>query len=304
MPVQKFLLVVAGPTASGKTSTAIRLAQHFHSVILSADSRQFYREMNIGTAKPTPAELAAVPHYFIDTLHIEEDYSVGAFERDALALLEQLYREHDLVVLAGGSGLYIRALCAGLDDFPEVPKAVRQHFEQLHAQQGLPALQAALQSADPVYYAQVDQQNPSRLIRALSVCEVSGQPYSSFLGRKAADRPFQPIYLTLQHERALLYDRINRRVDQMVAEGLVEEARRLFPYQHLNALQTVGYQELFAHFEGEHSLEEAIELIKRNTRRYAKRQLTWLRKEGHWRWFEPEEVEGMIEYIEHRRQES
>ena len=292
------LLVLSGPTASGKTSLAIRLAQHFQTVIVSADSRQFFREMNIGTAKPTAEELAQAPHYFIDSHSITEGYSVGQYEREALELLQKLYQEHEIVILTGGSGLYINALCQGMDQFPEVPEAVRQSVEDDLEKRGIGYLQEELRTADPPYYAAVDLNNPHRLIRALSVCRSSGQPYSSFRKAGAAERFFRPIHLQLHWPRAELYDRINRRVDLMLEAGLEEEARSLYPQKHLTALQTVGYQELFDYFDGNISREKAIELIKRNSRRYAKRQLTWFRRDGHWKRFRPGEWEGILRYLQ------
>ncbi|MCB0585569.1 MAG: tRNA (adenosine(37)-N6)-dimethylallyltransferase MiaA [Phaeodactylibacter sp.] len=300
---KKHLLVVGGPTASGKTAFAIRLAQHFNTAIVSADSRQFYREMNIGTAKPTEEELAQAPHYLINSLSIEEEYSVGDFERDALQLLGRLFQKHDIVILAGGSGLYIKALCEGLDEFPEVPAAIRQSVEQDYREKGLAFLQEELARTDPDYYEEVDRQNPHRLIRALAVFRASGQPFSSFRKAIIQPRPFTPIYLQLHWPRQELYRRINRRVEQMMAAGLAEEARTLFPRRRLTALQTVGYQELFDHFDGKHSMEEAITLIKRNTRRYAKRQLTWYRRDGHWKLLRPDDWSLALEYIDAVRTE-
>ncbi len=297
----KYLVVIGGPTASGKTGVAIALAQHYQTAILSADSRQFYREMHIGTAKPTVEEQAAAPHYFVDFLSIEQSYSVGDFERDALAQLDVLFQQHDLVLLCGGSGLYIKALCEGLDQFPEVPPAIRQELQQVYAEQGIEALQEELQRVDPIYYAQVDLHNPQRLMRALEVCRASQRPYSSFRKQKSAKRSFQPIYLRLDWERSQLYDRINQRVDLMIEQGLEAEAKALYPMRVLNALQTVGYQELFDYFDGTISLEEAIELIKRNSRRYAKRQMTWLRRDTHWKPFAPEQIEAMIAHINEQK---
>jgi tRNA dimethylallyltransferase len=299
----KHLLVVGGPTASGKTAFAIRLAQHFGAPIVSADSRQFYRELNIGAAKPSAEELAQAPHYLIDSLHIGQEYSVGAFEREALALLERLFAQHDLVILAGGSGLYIQALCEGLDEFPVVPLEVRQGVEAFFQEQGLADLQEELRRIDPAYYGMVDRQNPHRLIRAIAVYRASGQPYSSFRGSARAPRFFQPVYLQLHWPRAELYARIDQRVATMMEQGLLEEARSLYPHRHETALQTIGYQELFQHFDGALSLEEAVALIQRNSRRYAKRQLTWYRREGHWKRFAPADWALALEYIAAARQQ-
>ena len=298
MPPQKFLIILAGPTASGKTTTAIALAQHYQCEILSADSRQFYREMNIGTAKPTAEELAAAPHHFINSINIQETYSVGDYMRDALNLLDRLFETQSIVCMTGGSGLFIRAVCEGLDEFPEVPIEIRKTLELQLKEEGLETLQEELKLRDPDYYKKVDKDNPQRLIRALSICRVSEKPYSTFLTGQKAERPFIPIYLSLQPNRELLYQRINQRVDQMMEDGLLEEIKGLYPFKTLNSLQTVGYQELFSFLDQQHSLEEGIELIKRNSRRYAKRQLTWLRKNDHWKAFEVPEIAKMIAYID------
>lgn len=296
----KYLIVVGGPTASGKTAMAIRLAQHFGSEILSADSRQFFREMNIGTAKASTEELQMVTHHFINSLSIVQNYSVGDYEREALALLKKLYQKHQVVVLAGGSSLYIKALCEGLDEFPEVPPEIRDAVERLYQQEGLEALQRELEQIDPVYFAEVDQANPQRLIRAISVYRASGQAFSSYRSQQAEPRFFTPIYLWLDLPRATLYERINQRVDLMLAAGLEAEARSLYPQRQLNALQTVGYQEFFDHFDGLISYTEAVELIKRNSRRYAKRQGTWMRRDGFWQCFEPDQYPSILAYLEEK----
>ena len=299
---KKYLIVVAGPTAVGKTELTIDLAKHFQSEIISSDSRQFYREMNIGTAKPTEEELAQVKHHFIDDLSIHDAYSVGDFERDGLKLLDELFQTMDLVFLTGGSGLYIKALCEGLDKFPDVPDAILQHYKSIFATQGIEALQKELEKVDPDYYQRVDLQNPHRLIRALSVSKASGKSFSSFHQQEKAARSFTPIFICLHREREQLYERINRRVNIMVKQGLIEEAQELYPFRHLNSLQTVGYQELFEFMNKKISRAEAIELIKRNTRRYAKRQGTWFRKEEYWNFFKPEEKEKIINFIEDKIQ--
>ncbi len=300
----KRLIVIGGPTASGKTAFAIRLARHFGTAIISADSRQFYREMNIGTAKPTAEERAQAPHYFIDSLSIGQEYSVGDFERDALQLLEKLFQQNDVVVLAGGAGLYIKALCEGLDEFPEVPPEVRRAVEEEYRAKGLEFLQEELSRIDPGYYQEVDKQNPRRLLRAIAVFRVGGRPFSSFRTKNKKPRSFTPIYLQLHWPRQELYSRIGRRVEQMMAAGLEEEARRLYPKRRLTALQTVGYQELFDHFDGATGKDEAIAMIRRNSRRYAKRQLTWHRRDGHWKLLRPEEDwELALQYIEAARTE-
>lgn len=296
-PKNKYLIVVGGPTASGKTGLAIRLAQHFQTEILSADSRQFYREMRIGTAKPSPEEQAQATHHFIDALSIFDAYTVGDFERQALDLLDQLFQKKEVVIMAGGSGLFIRAVLEGLDAFPEVPDDIKDQVQKDFDLQGLEALQNELLVQDPQYYAEVDLQNPARLIRALSVIRASGQPFSSFRQQQTKPRPFQAICLLMDWDRETLYDRINRRVDQMMAEGLEKEAKQLYPHHHLNALQTVGYQELFDYFSGTHDRATAIELIKRNSRRYAKRQMTWFRKRPHWIPFSPNDWPAIQAYL-------
>ncbi len=282
---QKYLLVVGGPTASGKTALAIQLAQRYRTVILSADSRQFFREMSIGTAKPSPTERAAAPHYFIDSHSIEAPYSVGDYEREALAQLRDCFTRHDIVVLVGGSGLYLQAVCEGFDDFPAVDPQHREVLQQLWQTEGLSALQDELATADPEYFATVDRHNPQRLIRALEVYRSTGKPFSHYRQRSKRPSFFQAIYLFPHWPREVLYRRINQRVEQMMAAGLVDEARRLYPYRHHHALQTVGYRELFAHFDGEYDLPTAVALIQRNTRRFAKRQLTWNRRLGYGKHF-------------------
>jgi tRNA dimethylallyltransferase len=301
MKPKKYLIVVGGPTASGKTRLAIDLARYYDTCILSADSRQFYQEMEIGTAKPDAEERALATHHFIDSHSIADDYSVGDFAKEALTLLEQLFVDKDVVVLAGGSGLYINAVCQGLDQFPEVPSEVRADLEALYEKEGLSSLQELLRKVDPVYAAQVDLQNPRRMIRALSVHKVSGQPFSWFLQQKLPERPFQPIYLQLHWNRKALYDRINHRVDLMLAAGLEQEVRSLQAYQDKTALATVGYQELFDYFDGKTDLATAVELIKRNSRRYAKRQLTWMRRDGFWKQFTPNQLPEIIKYVEWRQ---
>ena len=282
MSVKKKLIIIGGPTASGKTDCAIQLAQHFGTEILSADSRQFYKEMSIGTAKPQLSDLAKAKHHFIGNLSIHDAYSVGDFERDALAVLETIFETHDTAIMVGGTGLYIRAVCEGLDVFPEVPPPIRDEFEGIFEKQGIEPLQKMLQEIDYEYFIKADIHNPMRLIRALSVWKASGKPFSSYLSGNKVERNFTPVYIALEMPRAILYDRINRRVDLMMAEGLLDEAKALYPFKHLNALQTVGYTELFAHFDGEMTLDEAVDKIKQHTRNYAKRQMTWFRKNDFW----------------------
>jgi tRNA dimethylallyltransferase len=280
----KYLIVVAGPTASGKTSLAIELAQHFEAEILSCDSRQFFKETNIGTAKPNAEELAAAVHHFVDCLSIKEAYNIGDYERDVLSFLETYYQKNNIAIMVGGSGMYIRAVCDGLDVYPTVDENIRVQLNELLEKEGIEALQEELKVVDPVYYSKVDISNPHRLIRALEIFRGTGEPFSSFQGKNKVQRPFKVIKLGIDWERAELYGRINRRVDLMLEAGLLEEAKALYPQRALNALQTVGYREFFDYFEAKIPLEEAIELVKRNTRRYAKRQLTWLRKETNLHW--------------------
>ena len=285
-PKRKTLLTIVGPTAIGKTRMAIALATHFGTEILSCDSRQFFKELRIGTAVPSAGELMAVPHHFIQHKSIFESYSVGDFERDAIALLDKLFKKHDVVVMVGGSGLYAKAIIDGLDDFPEVDEVIRQELNEAYAQKGIEYLQELLKTLDEVQYNQMDVQNPQRLIRALEVCRASGKPYSSFLQRKEKQRDFTSVQIGLTADRTEVYERINKRVDMMLEEGLLIEAQNMMPHKHLNALQTVGYKELFSFFEGECSFEAAIEAIKMNTRRFAKRQFTWFQKDKRIKWFD------------------
>lgn len=296
---KKYLITVIGPTAIGKTAMAIELAKHFNCEILSADSRQFFREMNIGTAVPSEEEQAAAPHHFIQNISVFDEYNVGDFERDAINKLDELYTQNDFAVLVGGSGLYIDAVLKGFDDFPDVDPAVRQKIINDYEENGITWLQQELEKKDPVHYANVAKENPQRMMRALEVCISSGKPYSSFLNIKKNSRRFTPIVIGLDAEREVMYDRINRRVDIMVNNGLIDEAKALYPYKKLNALQTVGYRELFSYFDGDFTKEFAIEEIKKNTRRFAKRQMTWFKRTEGVHWFDfttnPKEI---INYIE------
>lgn len=306
------LIAVVGPTAVGKTKVAIEIARSLQTVVLSADSRQFYREMSIGTAKPSADELRAAPHYFIDSHEITANLSAGDFEREALERLEVLFEQFPQVVLVGGSGLFVDALRHGLDDLPRPLAGVREKWNQLFAEQGIEPLQQALAAADPLYYKEVDLQNPQRLIRALEVWESTGKPFSSFRKRDASEaskegevnesaesnpRPFDTLMIGLDMDRERLYERINERVELMMQSGLLDEVRSLYHHRHLSALKTVGYAELFDYLDGKMSLEEAVEKIKQNTRRYAKRQLTWFRKDPDTQWFDPSETEKIHQYI-------
>ena len=295
--MKKFLLVIAGPTAVGKTSVSIQVAKQLRTEIISADSRQFYREMSIGTAKPSADQLAAVPHHFISHLSIHDNYNAGKFEQDALALLNRLFLHHDVVVLVGGSGLFIKAVLEGFDAIPPADDTVHRNLLKVYDGEGITALQILLQQLDPVYYEKVDLNNPRRLIRALTVSISSGKPFSSFRKSKQVERNFIPVKVGLQLERKELIHRINHRADEMIQHGLLEEAKELFPHRHLPALQTVGYQELFDFLEGKISFDEAVELIKKNTRDYAKRQMTWFRKEKDMHWFSAGQEEEIIQLL-------
>ena len=283
----KTLCVIAGPTASGKTATAIEVAKALNTVIINADSRQFYKEMSIGTAVPTPKELHEVKHYFVQHISILNDYDVATYEQDVMKLLKKLFLEHDQVVLTGGSGLFIDTVCKGIDAMPDIEETTRQQVERLYQDGGLKALQQEVQRLDPEYWAIVDQKNPRRLQRALEVCYQTGTTFTSFRTRTSAKRDFEIVKYALLWDKQQLYNRINLRVEQMLAQGLVDEARRLYPYRRRNALNTVGYKELFDYFDGKCSLDEAVEQIKLNTRHYAKRQMTWLRKDQEYNWINP-----------------
>lgn len=274
----KVLIAVVGPTAIGKTKLAIALAQHYKTEVLSADSRQFYKEMCIGTAVPSSTELGAVKHHFIQHKSVFDDYSVGDFEKEAIKKLNKLFKNNDIAIVVGGSGLYVDAIVNGLDDFPQVAPEIRENLKIELENKGIKSLQETLKKLDFEYYQKVDNENPHRIIRALEICIGTGKPYSSFLNKKKNARNFKTLYIGLQAEREIIYDRINKRVDLMMDEGLLKEAKTLYPHKTLNALQTVGYKELFAFMAGEWSLDIAIEEIKKNTRRFAKRQLTWYRK--------------------------
>lgn len=295
--MQKTLIVIAGPTAVGKTDFCVRLAQSLQTEVLSADSRQFYRELNIGTAKPFELELQGVKHHFINSHSIDILYSAGAFERDALGILDQIFQTKDVAILTGGSGLYIKAVCEGLDDLPETPPEFRAELMHRLETEGLETLQAQLWVLDPVYCAQNDLQNTQRVVRALEVCLLTGKPYSSFREHQPAQRSFNIIQIALDRDRTQLYRRIDTRMDAMLAVGLVEEARSLLPYRTHNALQTVGYKEVFDYLDDLYDYNEMVRLLKRNSRRYAKRQITWFKHQGHFKWFQADDFEGVLGYI-------
>lgn len=292
------LIVIVGPTGSGKTDLSIRLAQHYHAPILSTDSRQVYRGMPIGTAQPSEEQLRAVEHHFIAELDVDQEFSCGRFETEALERLDKLFAVHDTVVAVGGSGLYVQALCEGMDELPQVAPELRERLNERLAREGLQALAEELRQRDPVYYDRVDRANPARVVRALEVCLATGRPYSELRTGRRRDRNFTIVKVGVDMPRAELYERIDRRVELMMEAGLEAEARALYPFRRLNALQTVGYKELFAYFDGECSLEETVALIQRNTRRYAKRQLTWFRRDEEVRWFAPDRTDEIIAYID------
>jgi tRNA dimethylallyltransferase len=283
----KKLIVIVGPTAIGKTETAILLAQQYNAAIFSADSRQFFKEMNIGTAKPTQSELDQAQHYFIDNLSIHDYYSTGDYERDVIAALDKYFITNDIAILCGGSGLYVTAVVDGIDEFPTIAPEIRQQVIELYQTDGIEALQTILLREDPEHYHNMDINNKQRLMRAVEICLGTGTKYSSYLIGKKLHRNFDTIKIGLELDRKQIYDRINKRVDTMIDAGLEQEAKQLFPHKGINALQTVGYQEFFSFFEGEYDLNTAVELIKRNTRRFAKKQLTWFKKDTDTTWFSP-----------------
>ncbi|MHC8948174.1 tRNA (adenosine(37)-N6)-dimethylallyltransferase MiaA [Sphingobacterium hungaricum] len=296
----KTIVVVVGPTAVGKTAMAIELAKKFSTEILSADSRQFYREMSIGTAKPSLEELAQAKHHFIDSHSITEPYSAGDFERDALVLLSNLFLTKDVAIVVGGSGLFIRALCEGLDSLPNVSEEIRSRLNLKAEQEGIALFQELLKTIDPAFYESQSIHNTQRVIRAMEIYEATGNPISYYQQKNTDKRPFNIITIGLNTDRQLLYDRINKRVDGMMANGLLEEVKGLENYKSYPALQTVGYAELFDYLDTKISLLEATDKIKQNSRKYAKRQITWFKKYGETEWFEPNDTEGILDYIDQK----
>jgi len=294
----KTLIVVVGPTAIGKTALAISLAQFYKTEIISADSRQFFKEMNIGTAKPSTEELASAPHHFVDSHSIQTLFSTGDFEVEALKLMKALFKKHEVLIMVGGSGLYIDAVCEGLDELPEIDLNIREQLNQKLANEGIEAIKNQLQELDPIYYEKVDQANPQRMIRGLEVVLSTGKKLSSFLTATKKQRPFQIIKIGLNTDRAILYNRINQRVDLMMAAGQLEEVKSLIPYRAYNALNTVGYSELFDYLDGKTELTIAVNMIKQNTRRFAKRQLTWFRRDEDMVWFEPNQLDQILKYLQ------
>jgi tRNA dimethylallyltransferase len=293
----KTLIVIVGPTGSGKTDLSLDVAQYFHAPIISTDSRQFYRGIPIGTAQPTAEEQQRAEHHFIASHELDDEINCGIYEEMALKRLEELFKAHNVVVAVGGSGLYIKALCEGMDNLPDADPELRKRLAERLEKEGLESLTEELHQLDPTYYNEIDRQNPARVMRALEVCLTTGKPYSSLRTGVKHERPFNIIKLGVDMDREILYSRIDKRVDKMVELGLEEEARKVYPLRHLNSLQTVGYREFFDYFDGVTTRDEAIELIKRNSRRYAKRQMTWFRRDEQIEWVNPANKEALMEYI-------
>jgi len=300
----KSLIVITGPTAVGKTDLCLSIARHYDVPVINADSRQIYRELKIGTAAPTAEQQLSVRHYFVGHKSVHDYYNASMYETDALQLISRQHSDSDVALLSGGSMMYIDAVCKGLDDIPTVREDIRTSLRQRLSTEGLAVLLDELRQADPDYYATVDRQNYRRVIHALEICQQTGRPYSTFLTATGKERPFRIIKIGLNIDRDLLYERINRRVDAMMAQGLADEARSLLPLRHLNALATVGYKELFCHFDGMWTLDEAVERIKGNTRRYARKQLTWYKRDADIRWFAPNDIQAIINHINLCLQES
>ena len=295
--MKKTLIVITGPTAVGKTALCLDIATHFGIPIINADSRQIFRELKIGTACPTEEQMRQIKHYFVGTLGLEDYYSASLFEQQVLVLLDQLFQTHEYALMAGGSMMYIDAVCNGIDDIPTIDDETRALMKRRLAEEGLERLCQDLKRMDPEYYEIVDRQNPRRVVHALEICTMTGQTYTSFRRQKKCERPFRIIKVGLNRPREELYTRINLRVDDMMVNGLLEEARTMYPKRSLNALNTVGYKELFDYFDGRWTLEEAVERIKGNTRRYARKQLTWFKKDEQIRWFHPNEITTIFDYI-------
>lgn len=298
--MMKSLIVLLGPTGVGKTELSIALAKRYRSPIISADSRQIYAPLKIGTAAPTPEQLQQAAHYFVGTLQLTDYYSAARYEADAIRLIEELFASHDTLLLTGGSMMYIDAVCKGIDDIPTVDSATREQLMQHYRKDGLETLCKELKLLDPEYYRTADLKNPKRVIHALEICYMTGRTYSSFRTQTAKQRPFRIIKVGLTRDREELYDRINLRVDQMIEDGLVEEARRLYPLRHLNSLNTVGYKELFNYFSGEWTLPFAIEKIKQDSRIYSRKQMTWFKRDADITWFHPERQRDIETFIEQR----
>jgi len=299
MKPKNILLSIVGPTASGKSDLALKLAKYFKTSIISADSRQFYRELNVGTAKPSEEELKRIPHHFINSHTITEEFSVGDFEKSALGLINNLFKEHEILIMVGGSGLFCKAVWEGLDELPIIDPGLRSAINEEVSKNGLDPLLAELLKNDPVYFNQVDQQNPMRIKRAIEVIRSTGQPFSSFHGKAKTPRLFENLKMGISLDRKVLYQQIDSRMEQMIKKGLFEEVKSLIPHQHLNALQTLGYTEIFGYYEDKYDREETIRLLKRNSRRYAKRQLTWFQKDLEINWLDPnEDWDRILDQIE------
>ncbi|HZL10959.1 MAG TPA: tRNA (adenosine(37)-N6)-dimethylallyltransferase MiaA [Prolixibacteraceae bacterium] len=298
------LIVVLGPTGVGKSDISIQLAKHFHSEIISADSRQFFRELSIGTAVPSSEDQNAVPHHFIQTKSIHDYYNVSEYETDALQLIDQLFQQINPLILTGGSMLYVDTVCKGIDDIPTVHQLVRDDVINWYEKNGLDALRQRLLAIDPEYYSIVDLNNPKRLLHAVEIHQMTGKPFTSFRKNTIKERPFRILKIGINQDRKVLYERINQRVDRMVEAGLVAEAESVYPHRKLNSLNTVGYKELFSYLDGDCSLEEAVDLIKRNSRKYARKQLTWFRRDQDITWFEPDQIQEIINYTEQKLKEN
>ena len=296
--MEKTLIVITGPTAVGKTALCMDLAKHFNTPIINADSRQIYRELKIGTARPSNKQMSEVKHYFVGTLGMDDYYSASLYEQQVLSLLDDIFKTSDYALLSGGSMMYIDAVCNGIDDIPTVDDETRETLKKRLLMEGLESLCEELRQRDPEYYEIVDKQNPRRVVHALEICVMTGKPYSSFRTQEKKVRPFRIIKIGLTRPREELYKRINRRVDKMMKDGLLEEAKEMYPKREVNALNTVGYKELFEYMKGKFTLHEAVERIKGNTRRYARKQLTWYKKDEQIRWFHPDDKDEIISYIE------
>lgn len=292
------LLVLIGPTGVGKTELSLRLAERYHTCIVSADSRQLYADLKIGTAAPTPEQLARVEHHLVGTLQLADYYSAARYEEEVMNLLPRLFVKHPVVLLTGGSMMYVDAVCKGIDDIPTVDDETRRFLLQRYEEEGLERLCAELKLLDPEYYAEVDLRNPKRVIHALEICYMTGKTYTSFRTRQVKERPFRMVKVGLTRDREELYRRINLRVDQMMADGLLEEALRVYPYRSLNSLNTVGYKELFKYFDGEWTLDFAVEKIKQNSRIYSRKQMTWFKRDADIRWFHPEQEAEITAYLD------
>lgn len=294
----KTLISIVGPTAVGKTALTLELGERFNTEIISADSRQFYKELNIGTAKPSQEELNRVPHHFINSHSIQGNFSAGDFEKEGLAKIDQLFQQHDLLLMVGGSGLFVNAIIDGMDDLPKAKEGLREILNQNYKEKGIDFIQERLSEIDPIYYREVDVSNPQRMIRAIEVFETTGIPFSTWRKNNKKERKFRTLSIGLNMKRTLLYDRINRRVDEMIDNGLLKEVETLLPFKEYSPLKTVGYTELFDYIDGKYTLEEAISKIKQNTRKYAKRQITWFKRNQNTVWFNPDEIPAVINYIE------